>query len=178
MSTAAKYSGSRRRFAVACNVLSRRVRAEAESAAWKPAAPAEPHLHGNPASTTMLLMPGADITPDVIREETEAALAQAQLSIVYGERVLVCSDVPAGKAAEIMRAAARQNVPPVGHADIMPVARKESLRRFMEKRRERLSARAPYSAPSQEPSPSASTNGKDAESRCCLGLGIPGEYGR
>jgi jasmonate ZIM domain-containing protein len=137
-------SGGRRRFVVACDV-----RAQAE--ARKAAAPAHPRFPAAPSSTMLLLMPGAEITPDVAEEHVVKAPppAQAQLSIAYGGRWLAFDNVQPHIAAELVRAAARTDVPPVvlGLAD-MPAA-KESLRRFMEKRRHRLTALAPYSAPRQ-----------------------------
>nr|Q7XEZ4.1 RecName: Full=Protein TIFY 11f; Short=OsTIFY11f; AltName: Full=Jasmonate ZIM domain-containing protein 14; Short=OsJAZ14 [Oryza sativa Japonica Group]AAP53565.1 ZIM motif family protein [Oryza sativa Japonica Group] len=124
------------RFAVACGVLSRCVKAEAAAAANGR------HRH----HPTMLLMPGADVEPDV-REEAAAA---AQLKIMYGGRMLVFDDFfPAGGAVvELVRAAARagQDVRRAGAARRrvgdsrgldagLPVVRKVSLQRFVEKRR-------------------------------------------
>lgn len=133
------------RFAVACCVLSRCVKAEAAAAANGR------HRH----HPTMLLMPGADVEPDV-REEAAAA---AQLKIMYGGRMLVFDDFfPAGGAVvELVRAAARagQDVRRAGAARRrvgdsrgldagLPVVRKVSLQRFVEKRRRmRFGATAP-----------------------------------
>lgn len=97
----------------------------------------------------MLLMQGAD----VVSEETvlpmpAPAPESAQLTIVYGGRVLVFDDVRTDTAAEVMRVAARRDMPG-GLADLQ-VARKASLQRVMEKRRERLRTRTPY-APARAP---------------------------
>ncbi|CAL4933202.1 unnamed protein product [Urochloa decumbens] len=92
------------------------------------------------------LMPGADVPDD--QEQP------AQLTIVYGGRALVVlDDVPADKVADLLRLAASAapggatTREPQPSAD-MPVARKASLQRFMEKRRGRAAARrAPYRRP-------------------------------
>ena len=91
-------------------------------------------------------MPGADVgAPD---PAAEAAPTPAQMTIVYGDQVLVLDGVPADKAAGLLRlaTAAARGGPPAA-ADL-PVARKASLQRFMEKRRGRAAARgAPYRRP-------------------------------
>ncbi|KAF0892761.1 hypothetical protein E2562_017724 [Oryza meyeriana var. granulata] len=175
-------AGGRRRFAVACGVLSRCVKAEA--AAGKMSAVVKPNSHLAAAASTMLLMPGANVMPDV-REEEEAGCGAArraqQLTIMYGGRVMVFDDFPAESAAELVRVAAGAGQDDVQHgcsglAADLPVARKASLQRFMEKRRARLGATAPYSSrPSPSPSPFAANAGKeDGDSGCCLVLGTPG----
>ncbi|CAL4933224.1 unnamed protein product [Urochloa decumbens] len=160
--------GRRRRFAVACSVLSRCVRAEAAAAAGNMAAAAHGRSEAHPvvAASTMLLMPGTDV---VAREETAAAAtpepAPAQMTIMYGGRVLVFDGVPAGRAAEVIRAAARQD---------LQVARKASLQRLLEKRRERLAARAPY--PPGGPAavaPRKEKGQEEGDADSWLGLGIP-----
>uniref|UniRef100_A0A0D9XJA5 Protein TIFY n=1 Tax=Leersia perrieri TaxID=77586 RepID=A0A0D9XJA5_9ORYZ len=168
---AAADCAGRRRFAVACGVLSRCVKAEAAAAAA-----AGNNIVSPPAASTMLLMPGADVAPDVVTEEEQAA---AQLTIMYGGRVVVFDGFPAESVAELVRAAARKeeeedDVARRVAADLLlPVARKGSLQRFMEKRRGRLAATAPYSA--RAPSPPAGKAGKeDGDPGCWLVLGTPG----
>jgi jasmonate ZIM domain-containing protein len=160
---------------LACGVLSRCVRAKAaaagETAADRPAStPAA-------ASSTMLLLPGADVAPDVREEEEPEAStpapapAPAQLTIMYGGRVLVFDDVPADRAAELLHLAAAS----AGAKDDIPVARKASLQRFMEKRRERLAAQAPYDAASRPTTTLASEKRQqEGHAGAWLGLGIPG----
>ncbi|TVU30925.1 hypothetical protein EJB05_22578, partial [Eragrostis curvula] len=139
---------SRARFAAACGVLSRHVKAAEKAAAVMEAV-------ARPAATVVALplMPGADVSP--AQEEHEPAQAQAapQLTIFYGGRMVVLDDVPADKAAQVFRLAAAAKEAP-GHAvlpaasSVLPVERKASLQRFMEKRRSRVAARAaPYSRP-------------------------------
>jgi len=159
--------GGRRRFTVACGVLSRCVKDEAAARNNAAAAAAQAA-----AACTMLLMPGADVAPAAGEEEatTEAAPAgQGQLKISYGGRVLVFDDVPADRAAELARAAAWRDWP----ADA-PVARKASLQRFMQKRRDRLHARAPYA---RQEAPCAMKGKHQGDAGHWLGLGIPGAGG-
>ncbi|CAN6283095.1 unnamed protein product [Urochloa humidicola] len=160
--------GGRRRFALACRVLSRCVRAEAAAAVGNMAvAAAFGRSEAHPAAaSTMLLMPGADV---VAMEETAAAATPeppppAQMTIVYAGRVLVFDGVPADRAAEVMRAAARQD---------LQVARKASLQRLLEKRRERLAARAPY-APARSAAVATEKEGQEeVDAGTWLGLGVP-----
>uniref|UniRef100_A0A0D9XJA4 Uncharacterized protein n=1 Tax=Leersia perrieri TaxID=77586 RepID=A0A0D9XJA4_9ORYZ len=130
-------AGARRRFAVACGVLSRCVKAEAAVAAA-----AAGKIVTSPASSTMLLMPGADVAPDVDGDDDDDDVARRG----------------GGNAV----------------ADL-PVARKGSLQRFMEKRRDRLGAAAPYSArPSLAPAANDGKKEDGGDARCWLELGIPG----
>ncbi|CAN6299558.1 unnamed protein product [Urochloa humidicola] len=123
------------RFAAACGALSQYVKA------------AERAQVQAPARRPLPLMPGADVDG---REDAAPPLP-AQMTIVYGERVLVLDAVPADKAAGLLRlAAAAAAEPQTGAAAdlLLPVARKASLQRFMEKRKVRVAARAePYSRP-------------------------------
>ncbi|OEL19164.1 hypothetical protein BAE44_0019818 [Dichanthelium oligosanthes] len=126
------------RFAAACGALSQYIRAaEAERAraGARPAVPVRP----------LPLMPGADVDG-----EPEAAPAAQQLTIVYGGRALVLDDVPADKAADLLRLAAAAagrggTSDQLSSAADLPVARKASLQRFLKKRKGRAAERAePY----------------------------------
>lgn len=159
------------RFAAACGALSQYVKAaEAE----------RKHAHARPAAVPVRplpLMPGADVSDaspdDGLDDLAQAAPAPAQMmTIVYGGRVLVLDDVPADKAAGLLRLAAAggaaaaqegagteatagakrggqgQVSVAAAAADLLPVARKASLQRFLEKRKVRVAARAePYRRP-------------------------------
>ena len=93
------------------------------------------------------LMPGADV------EDPEAGPAPAaQMTIVYGGRALVLDDVPADRAADLLRLAAAAAAGRLSSAaDLLPVPRKASLQRFMEKRKGRAAARIelPYRRPGE-----------------------------
>ncbi|KAF8723320.1 hypothetical protein HU200_021842 [Digitaria exilis] len=160
---AAASGHGRSRFAVPCGVLSRCVRAGAD--AGKMASAAE--------SVTMLLMPGADVAPDVEDEAKAAPPAQAQLTIMYAGRVLVFDDVVAERAAELLRVAARHGDPRGVAKEDIPVARKASLQRFMEKRRDRVAANRPYDTAASRPSKERQL-GLERDVAAWLGLGTPG----
>jgi jasmonate ZIM domain-containing protein len=143
MATTAGSTRGRARFAAACGVLSRYVKAAAMEAESRPAAAATP--------IALALMPGADVSPT--QEELEPATSralQAQMTIFYGGRVVVLDAVDPDQAAELLRlagsgagAAAKDEA---ARVDLLPMARKASLQRFMEKRSGRVAARAtPYS---------------------------------
>ncbi|KAJ1295617.1 hypothetical protein BS78_01G236800 [Paspalum vaginatum] len=147
------------RFAAACGALiSQYVRAAEGERAQAAAAPV-------PLRPLLPLMPGADVDAAAAAgtssgQDGEAAEAH-QMTIVYGGRVLVLDGVPAGKAAGLLRLAAAAAAAAgqggtattevfVGSAAAdLPVARRASLQRFMEKRRVRAAARAaePYRRP-------------------------------
>ncbi|CAN6293708.1 unnamed protein product [Urochloa humidicola] len=131
------------RFAAACGALSQYVRA----------AEAERARAAAPVVRPLPLMPGADVGE-------EAGPATQQLTIVYGGRALVLDDVPADRAADLLRLAAAAGggggrggmEQQLSSAADLPVARKASLQRFMEKRKVRAAAaRAePYRRPGDD----------------------------
>ncbi|XP_057421944.1 protein TIFY 10A-like [Lotus japonicus] len=103
----------------------------------------------------------------------------AQLTMFYEGQVIVFDDFPAEKVKEIMAYASKgvsqsqnnnnsayacnQNQPsirPIVHD--LPIARKVSLHRFLEKRKDRISSKAPYQISAPE---------KPVESISWLGLG-------
>jgi jasmonate ZIM domain-containing protein len=173
----AGFSGRRRQFDVACGVLSRCVKKAEAATAGKTMAAAAP--------TTMPLMPGADVTPDVREEEPSEATTQlAPLTIMYGTATAWwCSTTsPSYRVAELLVLVAERERPDLpgagGTTTDIPVARKASLQRFMEKRRDRLVARAPYAA---RPAPASSNEerrnlqaGEQDAGSSWLGLGVPG----
>ena len=92
------------------------------------------------------LMPGAEVPALQDEHAVGPAPEHAQMTIFYGGRVLVLDEVPADRAAELLRVAAAAGTKR-GDGDL-PMARKASLQRFMEKRKGRLAERAvPYSRP-------------------------------
>ena len=96
------------------------------------------------------LMPGAEV-PAQDDYAAGPAPEHAQMTIFYGGQVLVLDQVPADRAAELLRVAAVSGTTQ-GNCEAadgdLPMARKASLQRFMEKRKGRLAARAlPYSRP-------------------------------
>jgi jasmonate ZIM domain-containing protein len=155
MAAAGSVQGHGARFAAACGVLSRYVKAAAVATTTT--------VELRPAGTVgvLPLMPGADLST---QEEREAGAGpgpspapRAQLTISYGGRVVVLDDVPADKAAEVVRLAAAQGAPralraPPTKADDLPMARKVSLQQFMERRKGRVATRgSPYRRPASLP---------------------------
>lgn len=154
MAAAGSVQGHGARFAAACGVLSRYVKAAAVATTTTTTT-----VELRPAGTVgvLPLMPGADLST---QEEREAGAGpgpspspSAQLTISYGGRVVVLDDVPADKAAEVVRLAAAQGAPrvlraPATKADDLPMARKVSLQQFMERRKGRVATRgSPYRRP-------------------------------
>ncbi|GJN08889.1 hypothetical protein PR202_ga26849 [Eleusine coracana subsp. coracana] len=86
--------------------------------------------------------------------------AQQQLTIFYGGMVVVLDGCTPEKAAELIRLAAavagQQGAPQQPKVDMAPViaTRKESLRRFLSKRKDRASELPPFQRP-KEPEPAA-----------------------
>ncbi|KAI7732859.1 hypothetical protein M8C21_009862 [Ambrosia artemisiifolia] len=85
--------------------------------------------------------------------------SSSRMTIVYGGQVMVLDDFPPDKAMEIMMLASdwvRTHSAPndLGLSPDLPLARKASLARFLEKRKERITARAAAAAASEYESPS------------------------
>uniref|UniRef100_A0A0A9BXQ1 Protein TIFY n=1 Tax=Arundo donax TaxID=35708 RepID=A0A0A9BXQ1_ARUDO len=95
-------------------------------------------------------------------QESRREAERAPLTIFYGGRMVVFNDFPAEKAEELMQFAGSNNITPAASAagaaavgqdalgqpclPDMPIARKASLQRFLEKRKNRLTAADPYPA--------------------------------
>ncbi|GAB2228576.1 hypothetical protein Droror1_Dr00022696 [Drosera rotundifolia] len=77
---------------------------------------------------------------------TAASQSDHQMTIFYGGKVMVFDDLPADTVQQIMKIAGNSGTPAAAmRAAEMPIARKGSLQRFFEKRKDRISARAaPY----------------------------------
>ncbi|XP_016476420.1 protein TIFY 10b-like isoform X1 [Nicotiana tabacum] len=111
-------------------------------------------------------------------KETQKELKAAQLSIFYGGKVIVFDDFPADKARAMMLLASKgspqnscavfqtANIDKTGPLKLgsnsaannfdLPIARRSSLHRFLGRRKDRDTARAPYQV--QNPLPSSSKN--------------------
>nr|GFA04898.1 hypothetical protein [Tanacetum cinerariifolium] len=92
------------------------------------------------------LTPGGDRMNNIIfnsqkqQDDTQAA----RMTIFYGDQVIVLDNFPADKALEIMNMLSGTQTASSFVASDLPIARKASLARFLEKRKERITARAPH----------------------------------
>jgi len=88
------------------------------------------------------------------KRKEPAADERAPLTIFYGGKMVVFDDFPAEKAEELMQLAGSGNAAAAALAQPsltdMPIARKASLKRFLEKRKNRLTAGDPYPAAASE----------------------------
>ncbi|CAL9138826.1 unnamed protein product [Musa acuminata var. zebrina] len=101
-----------------------------------------------------------------------------QLTIFYGGKVMVFDNFPAKKAKDLLQLASKgsSTAQKSGHLSrtvqlnlsYLPIARNASLQRFLEKRKDRISARAPYHVTA---SPETVNPVKQEKSGSWLGLG-------
>jgi jasmonate ZIM domain-containing protein len=142
--------------------------------------------------TTMNLLSGLeDPKPDTVDVELavhKGQLLQAptgnqdahQLTIFYGGKVVVVDNFPSTEVKALLQMAnaagdgavdrtVPQSMPGPAHSDLpdLPIARRNSLHRFLEKRKGRITAKAPYQANSSSSAPSKQANGD----KFWLGLG-------
>ncbi|KAM0837884.1 hypothetical protein ACQ4PT_061343 [Festuca glaucescens] len=151
-----------RRFAVACGVLSRFVKA---------------------AGPVPMPMPyGAAARVGAVQEPDGPPADRAQqLTIFYGGRVVVLDGCTPAGAAELIRYAAAAATPPAAApapslVDI-PIARKASLQRFLSKRKNRFFTALegpPYSHPEEAAAPPPAKKRK-TEASSWLALGSLGD---
>lgn len=147
--------------------------------------------------TTMNLLSGLeDPKPDTVDVELavdKGQLLQAptgnqdarQLTIFYGGKVVVVDNFPSTEVKALLQmanaagdgavdragssSAVPRSMPGPAHSDLpdLPIARRNSLHRFLEKRKGRITAKAPYQANSSSSAPSKQANGD----KFWLGLG-------
>lgn len=175
---AARGSSDKSSFSQTCNLLSQYMKEKGTLGDLKP------EIFRRPVAppTTMNLFPAAD---KPMQELPAKSTPEAgQMTIFYGGQVIVFNDFPAEKAKEIMMLAGKGNStspsnnivqkptevaanlqrPPRPTISGLPIARTASLTRFLEKRKDRIVARAPYA------SPSAKAPVKPVENKSWLGL--------
>lgn len=178
---AAKGSSEKSSFSQTCNLLSQYMKEKGTLGDLKPEIfrrPAAPPV--SRAVTTMNLFPAADKPMQEI--PVKSTPEAGQMTIFYGGQVIVFNDFPAEKAKEIMMLAGKGNSsssnnvvqkstevanlqrPPRPTISGLPIARTASLTRFLEKRKDRIVARAPYATPPTK------TPAKPVENKSWLGL--------
>ncbi|XP_074562696.1 protein TIFY 10a-like isoform X2 [Curcuma longa] len=125
-----------------------------------------------------------------IPSNTEEA-GKASLTIFYNGKVLVFSDFPEAKAKDLIQMAGKesnlavqklasatgsqppapeQNPAAQPNSSDMPIARRNSLHRFLEKRKDRINTKAPYQVHGGG-SPAPEAEGKPENGHPWLGLG-------
>ncbi|KAL9251470.1 TIFY 10a-like protein [Drosera capensis] len=156
-------------FSQTCNLLSRYLeekRSFGDINLGKPAAGTSVHR------TTMNLFPQEAGFGGFNEAHAPKAGTNPRMTIFYGGQVFVLNDVPSDKAREIMGLARGSATmpkrgamaPKVNAADIMPLARKASLHRFFEKRKDRITAKAPYSFAKSVDEPKANNDPGESSS--------------
>ncbi|CAL4933229.1 unnamed protein product [Urochloa decumbens] len=172
---AAAGSGSSSRFAATCGLLCQYMREQQQLVGSLDGAFRLPPLvettdkdDEDADGRTMQLFPTRAGTLQQSSQERPEAQAKAPLTIMYEGRVLVFEDFPADKAEELMQMAgsgsqknkgepaaqekpATNNSPAAPALPDLPIARKASLQRFLQKRRHRISATEPYNKVTASP---------------------------
>ncbi|KAG2549310.1 protein TIFY 11d-like [Panicum virgatum] len=135
---------------------------------------------------TMQLFPTRAGTSQPPSQQQPVMREKAPLTIVYDGRVLVFEDFPADKAEELMQlagsgtsaapqnkeapAAVQQEKPAAANQSAaalpdLPIARNESLQRFLQKRKHRINATKPYSKVTASPVPEKDIAGSGEPAR-------------
>ncbi|ONK61130.1 uncharacterized protein A4U43_C08F26550 [Asparagus officinalis] len=156
----------RSNFSVTCNRLSQYLK--------KTRSFADPGLYRPP--TTLNLLPGIDISAENQTYTEDAFLVSdrnatnPQLTLFYGGKMMVFDNIRPEKAADLINLAtvgsssAKIETPEIP----MPLQRRASLHRFIEKRKDRINSKGPYQMKSSSKIMSTS---RSQEARSWLGLG-------
>ena len=139
-------AGSSSRFAVTCGLLSQYMRERQQPQPPVTVLEAVAEEEEEEDARTMQLFPPRAAAADGVATPSAGT---ALLTIFYDGRMVVVDDVPVEKAAELMRLAGSACSPPQpAHAAAlpeMPIARKASLQRFLQKRKHRITTTSePY----------------------------------
>ncbi|URE23266.1 tify 10b [Musa troglodytarum] len=134
--------------------------------------------------------PKPAVPPATEESASNKAMEKAQLTIFYGGKVLVFDHFPEDKAKDLVQMAGKETctaapslvlfsatsgsqLPPLHRlpksAQDMPIARRNSLHRFLEKRKDRVNTEAPYQVHGVVPASPDVANQEG--SRSWLGLG-------
>ncbi|KAD5317428.1 hypothetical protein E3N88_17374 [Mikania micrantha] len=129
-----QYTPEKTSFSQTCNVFSDRV----------------------PPTATMNLFPAVGITRATVQQPVQKQIDQSRtMTIFYNGQVITFDDLSPEKVKEILKlaeqgAALKPPKPDESSRNIvvsdLPIARKASIARFLEKRKDRITARSPYQA--------------------------------
>ncbi|XP_041997013.1 protein TIFY 11c-like [Salvia splendens] len=139
-------SGGRSKFSQTCSLLRQYLKEK----------------NGSLGELTLGLTPAPTHTPEIketmnflsVIENKPTEVETAAMTIFYGGKVMVYNDFPAEKAQEILALASTASAQQSLDSDL-PIARKNSLASFLEKRRDRITAKAPYPPRKATPKPEA-----------------------
>ncbi|GER40955.1 jasmonate Zim-domain protein [Striga asiatica] len=170
-------SGGRSNFSQMCSLFSRYLKEKGSFGELNLDFPSHSHSLDNNKGSQLIKKSGCE---DVKEQKPSLSdLETPKMTIFYAGRVMVFDDLPADKAREILMIAGKSGPtrpkpafahhvmltfglpsnPPVHpplHSDL-PIARKNSLARFLEKRKHRITANAPYTANKLEAQPKLAT---------------------
>ncbi|XP_057806603.1 protein TIFY 10A-like [Salvia miltiorrhiza] len=146
-----KFHGGRSNFSQTCTLLSQYLKERGNFGGLT--LNLNPNFPETPKGTVNLL-PKIE-QPDQNPSEPKPEKEIGQMTIFYAGQVIVLDDIPADKAKEIINLATSYpsaaavkphapQLPPLGSD--LPIARKNSLARFLEKRKDRITGTAPYQA--------------------------------
>ncbi|VFQ62695.1 unnamed protein product [Cuscuta campestris] len=191
--------GQRSTFSTTCHRLSQYLKEKGSFGDLTLALAPNPVSSSGTPRETMDLLPMIEksgqkshtLFPD--REEERAKAEpqkKAQMTIFYGGQVIVFNDFPADKAREIMLLASKtmapsnkaaapcfgnQRPPQPPNVSDLPLSRRASLTRFLEKRKDRIVSMSPYALVNQKGANSSSSSSSKAEverSKGWLDLGV------
>jgi jasmonate ZIM domain-containing protein len=168
MSTSSQYStfsgnnnksSEKSTFSQTCNLLSQYIKEKGSFGTLSLQNPCTLQPTGSPDSscsgtTTMDFFPTKDLkTVDFLSTSGFNSVAAkepktAQLTLFYNGEVIVLDDFPADKVEELKSFAKPQIQPSSLIIGEPTIARKASLLRFLEKRKDRVTPKSPYSKPS------------------------------
>ncbi|KAL8254548.1 hypothetical protein R6Q59_032769 [Mikania micrantha] len=138
-----QYTPEKTSFSQTCNVFSEYLKTK-RSNPWVP------------PTATMNLFPAVGITRATVQQPVQKQIDQSRtMTIFYNGQVITFDDLSPEKVKEILKlaeqgAALKPPKPDESSRNIvvsdLPIARKASIARFLEKRKDRITARSPYQA--------------------------------
>ncbi|VFQ63424.1 unnamed protein product [Cuscuta campestris] len=186
--------GQRSTFSTTCNRLSQYLKEKGSFGDLTLGLAPNPVSSSGTPRETMDLLPmiekSGQKSHNLFEEERAKAETQkkAQMTIFYGGQVIVFNDFPADKAREIMLLASKtmapskaaapcfgnQRPPQPPNVSDLPLSRRASLTRFLEKRKDRIVSMSPYALVNQKAAnlSSSSSSKAEVESKGWLDLGV------
>ncbi|KAL1547845.1 protein TIFY 10A-like [Salvia divinorum] len=161
-------AASRSNFSQTCSLLSQYLKEKGTFGDLTLGLTPTPEIKDAPTETVNFL----SVIENSGNKNPKSEVETAPMTIFYGGQVMVFNDFPADKAQEILALASKSSAavapPPAAESSSgvpvfvpakpsldsdLPIARKNSLARFLEKRRDRVTANAPYPAAARKAAP-------------------------